>query len=119
MGNRVGGKLFVAINGVGYRGKGNWVYGVGADLRETVVGTSGVDGYTENPQAPYAEGEITDRGDIDLKQLANATDVTVTLELANGKTFVLREAWAVGPFEANSEDGHITVRFEGLSGEEI
>jgi len=42
----------------------------------------------------------------------------VTLQVANGKTIVLRNAWFAGEGTVQTEEGNIAVRFEGLSATE-
>jgi hypothetical protein len=46
-------------------------------------------------------------------------DATITLELANSKVIVLREAWNAAEGTGNTGEGNIPVRFEGMSAEEI
>jgi hypothetical protein len=116
---RVGGPVQFQINGEVYRAKGNFTYNAGRPMREAILGNDTVHGYKETPQVAFVEGEITDAGDVDLAALVSTTDATVTLELANGKMFVLRDAWFAGEGTGNSEEGNIAVRFEGASGEEV
>lgn len=118
MAKRVGGVMFLAVDGQRWDAKGNFTYNLGRPKREAVVGTDGVHGYKETPQAPWIEGEITDRGTIPLDELLLVTDATVTLELANGKIFVLRSAWYAADGTGNSEEGNVEVRFEGLTADE-
>ena len=47
------------------------------------------------------------------------TDVTVTAEFANGKQYVLRNAWTSTAREFNAADGQATVRWEGMGAEEL
>jgi hypothetical protein len=52
----------------------------------------------------------------DVEAVINST---VTAELANGKTYVLREAWCRSALELNTREGQTRVRFEGVSCDEI
>lgn len=117
--NRRGGTISLQINGVRYDAKGNFTYNLGVAKREAIVGADGVHGYKEMPQVPFIEGEITDRQDLDVRTLAQTTNATVTLSLANGKTAVLREGWYAGEGTVNTEEGNIATRFEGMSCEEV
>ena len=117
--NRIGGTAYLRINGVQRKMVGNWTYNIGNSKREAVIGPDGVHGYKEMPQAPFAEGEITDQSDLDLADFQGLEDVTLTLELANGKTVVINNAWYASDGNASTEEGKIPVRFEGLSGEEV
>lgn len=115
---RRGGTLSLTVNGVRQDAKGSFSYNLGKPKREAIIGADGVHGYKELPQAPMIEGEITDRGDLDLAAFVETTDATVTLQLANGKTVVLRNAWFAGEGTVQTEEGNIACRFEGLSASE-
>ncbi|MNG08647.1 Phage tail tube protein [compost metagenome] len=84
-----------------------------------MVGADRVHGFKETPQIPFIEGEITDRKELSLESLQATVDATVTLELANGKVIVLREAWYASEGTGNTEEGNIECRFEGMSAEEV
>jgi hypothetical protein len=117
--NRRAGTIFFKVDGQQYDAKGNFSYNLGSEKREAIVGSDAVHGYKATPQAPYIEGEITDRAGLDLKALQALDDVTVTLDLANGKTIVLRNAWFAAEGKVQTEEGNAEVRFEGRSAEEI
>lgn len=116
---RVGGIIQVKVNGELYQAKGAFDYDLGIPKKEGVVGMDRVHGYKETPQIPYIEGTITDSPDMSFEALAKVTDATVTLDLANGKTIVLRQAWWASNSKGNSEEGEIEARFEGMSAEEV
>ena len=52
----------------------------------------------------------------DVEAVVNAT---VTAELANGKTYVLREAWCTSALELNTREGQVRVTWQGVSCDEI
>ena len=116
---RVGGIIQLKIDGQLYQAKGSFDYDLGIPKKEGVVGMDRVHGYKETPQIPYIEGSITDSSEISFETLAKTSDATVTLDLANGKTIVLRNGWWASNSKGNSEEGEIEARFEGLSAEEI
>ena len=99
--------------------KGNFSYNLGGEKREAIVGADKVHGFKALPQVPFIEGELTDSSDLDLAKLITLDDVTVTLELANGKVIALRRAWYAAEGTGQTEEGNIQVRFEGLTAEEI
>ena len=119
MPQRRAGLIQVQINGEIQDAKGNWTYNLGRPMREALIGADRVHGFKETPQVAFIEGEITDRGSLDLAALAQMQDATVTLTMQTGKMFVLSEAWFAGEGTANTEEANIAVRFEGASGEEI
>lgn len=115
MASRIGGTLFVAINGTRLSVRGSWNVGFGRPKRDAVVGADDVHGYKEMPQAPFIEGEATVTPDLDVRALLEARDATITAEFANGKTAVLREGWQAGEGTYSTEEGTLPLRFEGLS----
>lgn len=110
-GHRRGGTISLDQDGVLQEPKGNFSYNLGHPIKEPIIGADGVHGYKETPQAAYIEGEITDRGDLDVEALVKATDKTITLSLANGKVIVLREAWFSAEGNVQTEEGNIQVKF--------
>ncbi len=120
MSNRRAGILFLKIDGTMHDAKGNFSYDVAEETRESIVGADGVHGYKSMPRVKYIEGEITDSSTLDVKALAALDGVTATLELANGKVIVLRNAWAAGETgKGQTEEGNITLRLEAKDGEEV
>lgn len=115
---RKGGVIQLQIDGEVYDAKGNFTYNLGRPMRETIVGADRPHGYKETPQVAFIEGEITDRGTLDLDSLITISSATVTLELANGKMIVLSDAHFAAEGTGNTEEGNIGVRFEG-EGEEV
>lgn len=113
------GLIALKIDGAVYNVKGSVAYNLGIDKREAVVGAERIHGFKVTPQAAYAEGEISDRGDLNLKDLVSVSGATVTIELRNGKVIVLRQAEFTGEGTANTEEGNIAFRFDAISAEEI
>jgi hypothetical protein len=117
--NRRAGTIFFKVDSALYSAKGGFTYNFGVPKREAVVGSDTVHGYKEMPQVPFIEGEITDSSSLDVKALLGLDGVTVTLELANGKVILLRDAWYAGDGNIGTEEANIQVRFEGLGCEEV
>jgi hypothetical protein len=119
MADRIGGIIRIKVDGTQYNAKGNFSYRINPAKKEMVVGSDEVHGYKEMPQVPFIEGAITDRSQLDVQALQSVVDATITLELANGKVIVLREAVYASEGAIDTEEGEIEARFEGISGEEI
>lgn len=117
--SRVAGIIFVKVDGGQIRAKGEFEYNLGVPKREAIVGSDGVHGYKEDPQVPFIQGAATDDAALDAKALLSTKDATVTLELANGKVFVLKDAWYAEEGTIKTGEGEIPIRFEGLDAEEI
>ena len=116
---RVGGIIFVKVDGALLQAKGDFSYNIGEPKKEAVVGQDAVHGFKEEPQVAMIEGSITDNQELDLQALQSTVDATVTLELANGKLIVLREAFYASDGNVSTNEGEIEFRFEGISGEEV
>lgn len=71
------------------------------------------------PAAPFVEVDLTNRPTLDIKKLFALNNTTITLEMENGKQFVLRNAWCVTRPEVDAAEGMFTIRFEGLQGDEV
>lgn len=119
MSNKRAGRIFFKIDGEIYDAKGSFTYNLGGETRTELVGHDSVHGFSSVPRAPMIEGEITDRGDLDVQAMQALEDVTVTLELNNGKTVALRNAWYASEGDIQTEEGNIAVKFVGLSAREI
>lgn len=116
---RRAGLIQLQVGGVIQDAKGNFSYNLGLPKREAIPGADGIHGYKETTQVPFIEGAITDRGTLDLAVLAAGTGLTITLQLSNGKTIVLGNAWYAGEGTASTEEAEIPVRWEGQTGKEI
>jgi len=116
---RVGGIIFFKVDGELFQSKGEFTYNINPNKRESVVGADVIHGFSETPKAIFIEGAITDSDELDLENFLSLRDSTITLELANGKVIVLREAFYAGDGDVTSSQGEIQVRFEAISGEEV
>lgn len=119
MNRRVGGIIFFKVDGELFQAKGEFTYNVNRTKRESVVGADAIHGFKEEPKAIFIEGAITDSDELDLQGFQSIRDATVTLELANEKVIVLREAFYAADGDVTTSEGEIQVRFEAIDGEEI
>lgn len=120
MGDQIrGGLIQLQVDGVSYDVKGDFTYNIGNPKRTPVIGTSEVHGWTEAPQVPFIEGEATDSAGLSLDALTKIKNATATLQLANGKAFMLRDAVYAGDGDVGTKEGNIQLRFEGKKGVEI
>lgn len=110
--SRRGGIIFIKADGVQFDVKGQFEYNLGYPKREPIIGHDGTHGYKEVPQEAYISGEITDDVDLNLvEDLLSLSDVTVQLELANGKILVYENGFFSGDGTGQTEEGNIAVRF--------
>lgn len=87
--------------------------------RAGVTGLDGIHGYKESAAIPSIEVEITKTPDLRLSVLKNVTNSTVTAECADGTVYVLSNSWTCPPFDLDGGEGKATIKFEGLSCNEI
>jgi hypothetical protein len=117
--HRIAGMAYLRVDGRQYALRGNLVVSIDSEEREGVPGQDGMHGFIERPRVPFIEADLSDLGGLSLQQLGRIRNTTVQAELANGKKYLLRNAWTSTPRELNTADGQVTVRFEGMKGEEL
>lgn len=119
MANRIAGVCYVKADGKSFTLGGKCNVSPSKVEREAVVGLSGPAGYKETPRAPFVEIEVLSSPDHRVEEIDALTDATVTVELANGQTFVFRNAWTKGAIEVDAAEGKFDVRFDALTSEQI
>lgn len=117
--NRLAGIAYLSVDGQNYMLAGELSYNASSVSRETLVGQDRVHGYGEKPFAGFISGKFRDSGGLTVANFNAMTNVTVTAELANGKTIVGRNMWTVEVQEVKTEDATFEVKWEGFSVEEI
>ena len=99
--------------------RGGWTVSIDRFEREGIAGQDDVHGYKEMPRVPFAEGDVSLEREMSIEDLQEICDATVTIELANGNAYLLRNAWTASARELDTVEGKTSIRFEGLSGEEL
>lgn len=110
---RVGGLVIVKSDGVQFQAKGSFTYRLSIPKKEAVIGSDSFHGYKEMPVEGFIEGAITDSEKLDLAALIRTTGAVVTLNLANGKTIVCKDAFYSADGDVTTEEGEIQFRFSG------
>jgi hypothetical protein len=119
MGQRVGGIAFLKVDGNLYPLRGNFTISPSPMERTGIAGQDYVHGYSELPRVPYIEGDVSSIPGLSTEAIERVVNSTVTAELANGKTYVLREAWCRAALEINTREGQFRTRFEGTVCNEV
>ena len=114
--NLLAGIAYITVDGTQYQLVGELAYSPGVYKRESLSGQDAVHGYSEMPTPPYISGTLRDGGNLTVADFNAMTNVTVQLELANGKNVVGRNMWTVEVQEVKTQEGTFEVRFEGLTG---
>lgn len=116
--NRLAGIAYLSVDGQNYMLAGDFGYSVSKISRETLIGQDRVHGYSEKPHAGSMSGTIRDAGGLSVASFNAMTNVTVTAELANGKTIIGRNMWTTDAQEVKTADGTFEVKWEGMNVEE-
>lgn len=117
--NRLAGVASITVGGVTYLLQGDLNWSPSTLTRETLVGQDQVHGYKELPVASFIAGTLRDTNNLTVQDFNQMTDVTVNVQLANGKQVVGRNMWCVNVQEVKSMEATFEVRFEGNSVTEI
>lgn len=117
--NRIGGIAWLKVDGRQYPLRGSFTVSPAPTERTGIAGQDYVHGYTEIPRVPFIEGDVSTTPEVSLDTLQDVKNATVQAELANGKKYVLRNAWIKSAGDINTREGMIHVRFEGLDCQEI
>lgn len=119
MAQKFAGIAFLMVAGNQLRLRGNFTVSPSPVERTMIAGQDGVHGYQELPRVPFIEGDISTTPDMRLEDIDGMTDVNVVAQLANGMTYQLISATCKAALEANTRDGQVRVRWEGIWCEEI
>lgn len=113
MSGRVAGIAYLKVDGDQYPLRGNFIVSPSPTERTGIAGQDGVHGYMEMPRVPFISGDVTLDPRLSMEGVQAVVNATITAELANGKVYVLRNAWCKSALELNTNDGQVNVRFEG------
>lgn len=116
--NRLAGIAYLSVNGQSYMLAGDLSYNPSKVSRESLVGQDGIHGYSEKPHVGSISGSFRDGGSLTVADFNAMTNVTVTAELANGKTIIGSGMWTVDVQEVKTAEATFEVKWEGFSVEE-
>jgi hypothetical protein len=116
---RFAGVAFVMVDGNQVPVRGNLTVSPSAVERTMIAGQDFVHGFQELPRVPYIECDVSTLPDVPLEDLEAQTNVTVVAQNANRIQYSLIGATCKAGFEANTRDGQVRVRWEGLACQEI
>lgn len=117
MSNLNTGMAFLSANGQTLPVAGELTWDAGVIDRETQKGMDAVHGQKLSPRVPFMSFTMRDSSGVSVGDLNEFGDnVTVFVQLVSGKNVTGRAMWQVGPVEVNSEEGTVTIRWEGAQG---
>lgn len=112
MSQKVAGTCYVACDGEQFVVQGGVEAPINDKTRETIV--PGYFKETELP--PYIKVTAVMVSDFPIEKVKDSTDMTVTAEFPNGKSYVLSGAYLVGDSSYVADDGTAQLNFEGKKG---
>ena len=116
---RIGGLLAIIVDGKTYEARGNFQV-TGMTVKRTgVAGQDGVHGFIEEPIVPTIKGDWSIGNQLSLVALEAITNATAQVNLANGMSYILVDAWTVSAFVIDAHDGKVMVELEGMSLQEM
>lgn len=116
MAGRIAGTAYVKADGIQFEVKGGLEIPISKVTREAVMSLTGVAGFKETAQRPYIKITACFTRDFPIQTLALGQNMTVTAELANGKTYTLAGAFLEGETVSNGEEGTAELEFSGMTG---
>ncbi|WP_374342574.1 phage tail tube protein [Azonexus sp.] len=111
------GRAFITVAGRRLGSKEGAKLGFGNLERTAELGDAGVLGYKEKPTVPYVECTICHTADTSLRELADMVDVKISFDTDTRRSYVLWGAWCAKALEIDK--GEVSLRFEGMSCEEV
>ena len=111
------GRAFITAAGKRLASKPGAKMNMGGVERTAVILDGGVAGFQETVVAPYVECVVSHDADTSLTGITAIKDATVLFETDTKRSYVLRNAWSAKPMELDK--GDVSVRFEGMSCEEV
>ena len=114
--SRLAGVIALTLDGETWSVQGDAEYSPSLVKRSTLVGQSGVDGYSEMPGVPYFAANFRISASQPIASLNAKVNSVLVAQLANGATLFGQPMWQVGDdLPVNTQEGTVHVRFEGPS----
>jgi len=113
MANVLAGTAQITVDGNSYMLEGAAKYSPSTVRRETLMGMDGYHGVKETPVPGSISFTVRDAGDLVISDFNGMRNVTVVLQLANGKTVVGRNMACVEAQEIDSTEATGDLKFEG------
>lgn len=106
------GTAIFKIDGTQYQLRGNFkISNVTGLVNTGFANADGTGGFTAKHVNPMIEGDLSDGGSVSLAVVTGLSGNTVTLELVNGKTYVLADGWYEGEAALNAVEGTFPFKF--------
>lgn len=121
MAQRVAGIIEIKADGGSLAATGTFSINLGLTKREGQLGANGRNqGYKETGQLPFIKGMVRDLSSVNFTtDIHGITDATITLQAANGKTYMWEKAYYCADGDGDTEEGTWQLEFEAEDASEI
>lgn len=116
MAKRIAGTMYVKVDGEQLEISGGFECPAMQVKREAVMSATGMAGFKETVNRQYVKMTSLFTPNFPLATLQSNTEMTVTVELANGKVYTLSGAYVEGDSVIKGDDGTIDLEFTGVKG---
>lgn len=113
MAEAIAGVCYFTAAGKTYALVGEASYTPNSFSRESLMGADGFHGMKKKPAPGAIKAKIRNMGNVSLAEINSWEDITVQLELANGKTVVGAGMFLKEPATADAEEAEIELDLEG------
>lgn len=113
MGQKVAGTCYIKIDGEQIVITGGVECPLSKVKRETIM-----PGYfKEEDLAPFISVDALKTPGFPFQKIAEGQNMTITAEFKDGSSYVLSGAYAVDEIKVTGDDGKVSLKFEGVSGD--
>ena len=105
----------ITIDGEAFDAAGDVVYSATNLARETLIGQSGIQGFSEVPKAGFIAARIRDAASMNVAAFMGKRNSTVEVVTASGKRITGAGMWCTECSEVATQEATFTLRFEGPS----
>lgn len=116
MAKRIAGTMYLKIDGEQLEVSGGFECPGMEFKREAVLSATGVAGYKETVVKPYIKGTCLFVAGFPLNTLRTNTEMTATVEFANGKVYTLSSAFVENELPVKADDGTVELELAGTRG---
>lgn len=92
---------------------------IGNETREMVVGFGGPAGVKVTPVAPTLTATVIVTSDVNVSALQALKDVTVEVQMADGRSYVYERATQKNQLSHGAAEGSVDVAFDAFSASEV
>jgi hypothetical protein len=113
-GQQIGGQAFFKVNGVSYSTNGEFTGNILNTKKEPVTSSDGQVHYTSSVIPSTISGDLFLTEDLNPNFITSVTNAVIEVELVNGKSVLLTDAFYSGDGSTTVVDGTIGVEFSGI-----